>query len=483
MTAFEETSLWADVKKIIQDGDKVAKHDYTGKLHTKSADINVMKILTIDIVRDYVNNIGDQIGVSFMMPLGQYVKKLYPYRDNLEFTLIKKRVLYSDSELLNEEEEPYEERFKAVFVVENNPNVNGSEYNTIDEFTLDHVEIVTVNLQLVDRQLEPMRAKTTGGIFENSSIGDIIKSVMMGESNKISVEGKKIVQSFDIVEPNNTEQRKTTVIPHSTLVSSLPTYLQEAMGGVYNAGVGTYLQSFSDKVTWFVYPLFNTTRINEDAKKAIFYSVPRNRYPAIERSYRLDSDILHVIASGAKAIQNTGEAEYMNSGSGYRTLDAKSVMTKPVETTEEGPIATRATINHEVAVKERDDGLNYAPASRKAVSSNSYVQASQINLKSGSRIDLTWDNANADLICPNMPCKFIYLDDNNEVKELSGVIVAVQIFTKLDGKSVTTEIYTTSAAITMYCETLKQSTSDDSASTSDSSTISRISNFLESMPF
>ena len=482
MTAFEETSLWADVKKIIQDGDKVAKHDYTGKLHTKNADIDVMKILTIDIIRDYVNNIGDQIGVSFMMPLGQYIKKLYPNRANLEFTLTRKRVLYSDSELLNDEEEPYEERFKAVFIAESNPNMGGSEYESIDEFTLDHVEIVTVNLQLVDRQLEPMRAKTTGGIFENSSIGDIIKSLMMGESSKISVEGKKIVQGFDIVEPNNSEKRKTTIIPHNTLVSSLPTYLQEAMGGVYNAGVGTYLQSFGDKVSWFVYPLFNTNRFNEDAKKAIFYAVPRNKYPAIERSYRLDSDILHVIASGAKSIQNTGEAEYMNSGSGYRTLDARSVMSKPVETTEDGPVANRATINHEVSIKEREDNLNYVPPSNKTVSSNSFSQASQVNIKSGTRVDITWDNANPDLIYPNMPCKYTYLGANNEIKELSGVIIAMQVFTKLDGKSVTTELYSTSAQLTMFCKTPEQSSDDDSISSS-SETTSRINNFLESMPF
>lgn len=491
MIAFEETSLWADVKKIIEDGDKAVKHNYTAKLHTKKDDIDVMKLLTLDIMRDYVNNVGDQISVSFSMPLGQYVKKLYPYRDNLEFTIIRKRVIYSNSKLLEEEEEPYEERFKAVFVMEHNPNVVGSEYDNIDEFTLDHMDILTVNLQLINRQLEPMRIKTAGGVFDDVLNGDIIKAMMMGESNKISIEGKKIVEAFDIVEPNNTEKRKSVLIPHSTLITALPTYLQEAMGGVYNAGVGSYMQSFNDKITWFVYPLFNTKRFDDDVKKAIFYAVPRNRYPAIERSYRIDSDLLHVIASGGKALQNSGEAEYMSSGSGHRMLDARPVMKKPINPTADGPIAIRKLINHEVVIKAREDNLNYAPPSHRAISSNPFSQASHTTIKSGSRLDITWLNANPDLLYPNMPIKYIYLNSENEVEELFGAIVAVQIYIKIDGKGVLTDLYSTSAQITAYCKTPEQMANEETSETTETTdgveettpTSARINSFLQVMPF
>jgi hypothetical protein len=491
MTAFEDTALWADVKRIFEDGDKAVLFNYTGILHTKKHDFDVMKIVTIDIMRDYVNNVGDQIAISFMMPLGNYIKKLYPCRDNLEFTLTRKRVVYSNSALLDDDEEIYEERFKAVFSMEQNTNITGSEYDSIDEFTLNHLEIVTVNLQLISRQLEPLRVKTAGGVFEKVKTLDLIKGMMMGESNKIKIEGNKILDSFDIVEPNNKEERKSVMIPHNTLVTALPTYLQEVMGGVYNAGVGSYLQSFSSKITWFVYPLFNVKRFEEDVKKAIFYAVPRNKYPAVERSYRIDSDFIHIAATGAKVIRNHGESEYMASGSGHRMFDARTVMKKPVNPTEDGPVGIRKLVNHELVVKAREDNLNYAPPSHRAISANPFSQASHTNIKTGSRLDITWLNASPELLYPNMPCKYLYLNNENEVEELFGVIIAVQIYTKIDGKGVLSDMYSTVAQITVYCKTSDQIAEEPETTeppegddTSGNKTVAtRVNNFLAVMPF
>lgn len=70
----EKTPIWMAVRKIFSESQKPVRFAYTAKLHTVDEDFDVMKIVTIDIIRDYLNNIGDAITIEFIMPLGEYAK-------------------------------------------------------------------------------------------------------------------------------------------------------------------------------------------------------------------------------------------------------------------------------------------------------------------------------------------------------------------------------------------------------------------------
>lgn len=418
----EKTALWADIRKVLEDPAKPVKFRYEAFIHTEKEDISLMKLTNLDIVRDYANNIGEEIFCSFIMPLGDYVKRVYPFRNNLELTVRRKQTSEAANKVLTEY--PSEAvRYKAVFLPNENKSVKGNEFDQIDKHTLDRMDILTVKLQLLDRSLEPLRIKTTSGTFANVAHKDLIHALLAGESAKVLVDGKPSIDGVDIVEPDNKESKKHVIVPSGTLVTGLATFLQEKFNGIYTKGIGTFLQSYAKKKLWFVYPLCDYKRFDKESKpKAVFYMVPENRFSSVERSYRESGDILHVLITGQKHYQDSGESDMMDGGNGFRMTEARSFMKKPVKITPEGPKASRAQMNHETIVVDRKDNLNYAPVSGEATSSNPFTKYSSLSLKMMARVDLVWENANPDLIYPGMPCKYMFLE-NDVTRELKGTVV------------------------------------------------------------
>jgi hypothetical protein len=450
----EQMPIWADIRKVFKSGPKEIRYEYRGIIHTEKDDIKTMKVVTIDFRRDYVNNIGDHINIEFVIPLGDYVKLIYPYRENLEFT-IEREHLMEGMEVVKQDKPLETRRYKAVFLTDQNPDVKGSEYDNVDKNTLNISSVINLKLQLLDRSLEPLRIKTLGGIYQKVNFKDLIHALVGGESLKVMVDGKPSIQAMDLVQPDNMEIHNHVIIPHGTMLTALPTFLQERMNGVYTAGIGTYLQYYKEKATWFVFPLYRPKRFMENVHKAIFYSVPRNRYTQIERTFRTDSSIIHILATDDKKYSDTAEADLMDTGVGFRQTDARPMMAKPIKMTPDGPVAVRRKLNHEVAIEERKDGLNFAPIIDRDISSNPFAQYSRIAAKAGGRIDLVWQNSDPNLIYPGMPCKYIYMDKDKTV-EVEGVILHSHSIVQLDGEGMTTRSHTTTTQLTLFVERLKR---------------------------
>ena len=445
----EKSPIWLDIQDVFKSGKKPIKFDFKGQLHTEKQDIPLLKIITIDVIRDYVKYVGDHVTLKFSMPLGDYISKLYPYRANLEVS-IKKIELEETSGKKETGKRTSIERYKAVFIPEANPHVNTSQLETYDTASLNLMDVVTVQLQLLNRSLEPLRIKTVGGIYRHLSHKTMIHGVLAGESNKVLVDGKPAVDAVDIVEPDNKALSKHIVVKEGTMITALPSYLHEHNGGVYTSGVGTYLQTFKGKKTWFVYPLLNLTRFDQDVEKVIFYALPANRFPEIDRSYQQEGKTIKVLVNSARKYKDSADTDEMNHGSGFRLAHAGSFMKKPVEITEKGAVAKRTNLNYEVAHRSRADGLNYAPVVPR-ISSNPYREYSKVLARNIARLDFSWQNANPDLIYPGMPCKYIFLSNNKPV-ELKGVILYVHAFSTLHGTGLSTNVYKTQCHVVIATE-------------------------------
>ena len=83
----EKSPIWIDILSVIKSGKKSIKFEYRALLHNEKEDINIFKIKAIDIVRDYATQINEVIQIEFDMLLGDCMRRLYPYRDNLELTI------------------------------------------------------------------------------------------------------------------------------------------------------------------------------------------------------------------------------------------------------------------------------------------------------------------------------------------------------------------------------------------------------------
>lgn len=448
-TSIESTPLWADVREVMQAKAKPTRFEYRAMLHTEKEDLPVYRLESIDLVRDYVGNIGDVVQVEFKMPLGEYMIRLYPFRTNLEFT-IKRILLTDDSVKKIEDTRIVTTRYKAVFLTDENPNMTGREHEHLDINTLNNLDIVQVKLQLLNRSLEFIRIRMTHGVFRQVTQKRLIHNLLAGESLKVQIDGRPSIDGINIVEPDNNEIKKNVIIPSSTVVTAIPSFLQEKMGGVYSTGIGNYLQTFGGRLLWFVYPTWNTKRFTTTKDdRIIFYAMPEGRYSAMDRTYLTNGGVTKVLVTGTRRYKDSADIDYMNQGSGFRMADARAFMKKPVAITVEGPMARRANLNTEVAAEARKDGLNYAPGV--TASSNPFKHYSKINARNIAQIDVVWEHADPELIYPGMPCKYVFLDEGRPV-ELNGTVGQVQAVTQLQGIGTGAQTYMTNCAVTLLCE-------------------------------
>lgn len=448
--SLEETAIWGDVRKIIYTGKKPIKYEVRGLLHTEKEDIPVYKIESIDEERDFVNRVSTFIRIRFMMTLGDYTSRLYPYRANLEFT-VKEILQEETSNEPSKKPKTNVERYKAIFLPTLNPVIAAGTLDQQDKESLNKMSFITVELELHNRVIEPLRIKQVRGVFQNVNQKQIIQNLLAGESAKVLVDGKPAIQGVDIAEPDNKEVYKHVIIPEGTHLTSLTTVMQEKIHGIYGTGIGTFLQKYNERYLWFVYPLFRLDRFKEDVDKLIIYGVPEDRFPWLDRTYHTEGKTTSIVITGNRKYHDAADIDYMNRGSGFRLTDARAIMKKPVEMTPEGPVGKRANLNHEVSKLDRKDGLNYGPVASRALSNNPYVDYSKVNARSVGRMDLVWENADRTKIYPGMPCSYVFLVDNKVVRK-NGIVLYCYFLTALIGSKTLDNTYRTQCHLTIAIE-------------------------------
>lgn len=451
----QDSPLWLDLEKIFGGKEPIPVYTYTGEVHTDTEDIKIDNLVSIDTKRDYVNNIGDEIRIKFQLSYADYIRKFYPKRDNLELTLVRKQ-LVSDGGAIDESKPELRERFKAIFMPDQNFHANLHTAETVDDHTLNTRPPIDIQLQLLNRTLEPLRIKTFHGVFNDIEREKLIRAVLAGETAKVMIDGKPGIDAMDIVKPDNKEKIKQIIFPHWTSVLSLPTYIQERHTGMYNNGIGSYFQTYRNKRTWFIYPLYDMKRFSEPVYKLIVYAVNGQQFMGMDRTYRIEDKTLHISVTGERQYVDDGETSMMQLGSGFRQTKADDIMDMAFDIPPgKGPVGIRKKINTEAIIRERDDSLNYAPMSSREISNNIFAEASKVAVRNGARIDAVWHNSDPSLLYPGMPCKYVYMTDK-DIKEVNGVLLFNQsLATKgSDSKGVrqTDMVYTSNTVMTLFVE-------------------------------
>lgn len=427
----ETSPLYQDITDII----KQPKEKYSSgfncevKVHTVDKDLDYrdgVVVNTIKIFRDYVGRMSDYIEIELSVLLGTYVYDIYPYLTNMEVSLYLTRQSYVDGSPVN-----IEERYKAIFLVEKNTSIPTK--TSLSKDNLNQNLPIVLTLQLLDRSSETLRIKTLQGSFDkiiNPKNKDMkpevfLKSLISEHVNKVLVENKPAIDKLSIETVDNLTSLKSITIPSGTRLVELSDYLQTKSSGLYNGGVGTYIQRFAsslsetDKV-FFVYSLFKASKYHKSEYKTIFYSPPTSNQSITDVTYKYKEKTLKVVTHTTNKILDNKETLVMSTGSGYRSSNANSFMKKPVEITPEGPKFTNSHLNTEIVYKEREDGLNFSP--NRGISSNHFQMNSEVLAKSGKYVPLRVSNLDMDFIYPGAPCKVVFESIDNPIEELYGVI-------------------------------------------------------------
>lgn len=419
---FQLSPLFEEFEAIRLSGPKPVRFIYSAIIHTPTEDYEVIKVNTIDNTRDYQKNIGDEMILEVSVPLGVYAKLIHPNRYNLDITITR---TYIGEVTIDElkEIQAEQERLKAVLVLDGLPPIEGTEIDKLDRDTLDLSNILKISFQLFNRSLEKLRLVTLGTVLRDESNEDIIKSMLTIESLKVTVEGEPTITGTDVVEADNTEKRKQTIIPQGTKLLNLPSYLHIKNGGVYNSDIGTYLQN---KI-WYVYPLFNTTRLSKETRVLTVFKVPKNFSSGTERTYRVEGDALFVIATSNSVFKDDGGTGFMNEGNGVRFADAGKFLESPVTVKDNKAIFNRDKLNYGFMSGDNQDGNNNIQISNAAISSNAFIEYSKLAGRGGGIYEFVWENSKPNLLFPGMMVKIRYVDKDDLV-ELHGVLLYVHTF-------------------------------------------------------
>jgi len=420
----EKSLIGPDVLDILGTPNPTKKITFELIIHTIEDDIVIDKLKTVEIMKDYNVNIGSYIYIDALVPMGDVVKDIYPYRNNLEASVIR---VVGDYKSVT--------RYKLI-LLNVNDELGSGKYKKLTRAELNETETLNITGQCLDRNVEAIRLKAISGIFRQLSVAELLKGLFVEEIKKISVNGNSIDLRVTMTPENNDRTYEHIIVPNGTKLIDLPTYLQDTKYGVYNGNIGLFMEKYRKK-TYFntcdetkgecedifnvsFYPLYRTDVVDTAKHKLIIYGIPDHKYSQIENTYMVDGDDLKVISNDNSKKSNKSDTEFADKATGYINLKVNDLMHRPVEVTPDKVINTYAKINDEALLKKKSDASAYKVV--KDPTDNLFKIRSDYLKVNGDLFQMQWNFSDPRYLLPGMAVIYIYLGSDNEVKRLNGVL-------------------------------------------------------------
>lgn len=440
----EKSSLYREVQAILSSENKPVYFNWSAIVHAGNKNYGIIKLLSIDILRDYESSYADQTIVTLAISTGTFAKHIYPNQGTLDITLTR-LPMFSTGMAMDKESEPETERYTAVLLDEGNPMIESNAPYAVDETAMNLTSISEVKFQLIDKAVEQLRMISVGGIYRKTKVEDVIKGVLTKESQSVKVDGVKMPQGVDMVVPSNIKERDHILIPQGTKLTDVPKHIQVNCGGVYASGLGHYIQDDH----WYVYPLYDTGRIHEVKETLTLINIPPNKLPGIEKSYRRSGTNTVALATGKSLFRDNSDSAQLNKGNGVRFADASKFMDDFSVTTGNKTYLSRGTNNSEFLNAPRENGFNNVQLSDVKINANPYLEYSKLSQRNGSTMGLVWENSLPSLIYPGMLVKIMYQQED-EIMNLTGVVIKAHHYIHLKEKGFASNRHTTNTALTIF---------------------------------
>ena len=424
MKSIYDRLIYPEIAKILNNkATKVRRKEVKLILHTKKHDILIPYFVSLEIYEDFINHISDYILVTFMIPLGDFVKVIYPLRDNLEITILNDYVT---------------RRYKLIIL---NDTANFARYANQTQEDLNKQELTKIEAQCLDRVVEVLRTKTDTGIYRDTTVKDVITHTLLDGLSSIRIDGEYQPTKLTITPPNNIRKYNHIIIPNATKVIDVPTYLQETAYGVYNGGIGLYYQQTNKYKLYpnkeekgienhlFVYPIHKTNIVNKAIRKLAIYKIPNTQLHQIQNSFVIDNDLLKIVVDETTDTIDTGDKEYMNYGEAFNTIDPNSVMNRPHKASKgQTPTINYNEHTYNQAIKKREDGVSLSRTVN--ITDNMYRERSKILRTLGSLIKFNWYSADIEFLYPGMPVLYTMMNSFNQVEQYQGILH--HVYNKID---------------------------------------------------
>lgn len=424
----------------LTDDDKsfIDPQETSDKLYTP------MQVTNLDFNDNYEKGIMREIWTRAVFPFGMWVKCLYPARENIT-AIVKRKPLMNKTFAINTDGDEEEFIYDALFHVDESNSFPATDLNKRSRFDLDNAyPPVSIDIELLERAVEQLRKVTVGGIFRNVAPEDYIKNTLANFTKDLTVDGEKAINTISMVEANNTDKRNHIVIPHGMPLLDVPNYVQNNCGGVYNADLNCF--ALEDKI--YVYPIYQTDRFEKEKKNLTVIRVEKQSMSQVEVSYKIDGDSLHILATSDASFKDISLAKKLNTGNGVRFTDSRKFLNGFVTTKDNKAFASRKDVNSEYLSEDLKE-QNTVYVSETRISSNPYKERSKLAVRDGGVYSFQWANSKPELIYPGMPARILY-EENDEVKELRGLVLSLKTSVALIGSGVTAAKHGTVSALSLF---------------------------------
>lgn len=402
-----------EINSILQNNNSLTNNiEYSVTLHTVDRDMPITINNSIDILSNYNSNICDYVVATFHLPAGDFIKDVYPFRDNLELTIVETSTVDNSS---------LKTRYKLI-LLNNTGNIHGSMYTKLTKDELNKKEMFKIEGQCLLREIEAARTKYSDGVFKATTVDKVITSEFVNGFKQLKVEGTAISLKCDVSKPNNDTPYNHVIIPTGVKLLDVADYLQNQSYGVYNGSIGVYFEKRNNDNIMYVYPLYDKERYDSVTRKLNIYYANTSKLDYVENTYKVEGDIVKILGSNIKNV-DTGENDLMDTGDGIVYSSPDLLTRRNVIVTDNDVTAAKNSQISATSVKKRRDGTSNQ--TYLGNESNLYRHRSIINKKTMAIYQVEWKYPKPSLLYPGMPVCFIYEDEVNGIVKLKGVLQSV----------------------------------------------------------
>lgn len=442
--ALENTPFVNEIQQIQQAGPTNVFYHWRAEILANNQLVVPLKLLSIDIIRNYVESFSDEVIVELVFGLGTFNHDVFPYKNNLLITLYREPI-GENTTSTDLTQDISSMQLRGVVVNARSMVMEGNHPQIQDKDAADLTNIVQVKFQLLDLSIEQLLMMTTGMVMRDTTGADAIRYVLTTESQKLKIDDAHTIKGVDMYQPDNTNPQNHIVIPHGSRVLDVPDMIMKRSGAIYNSGFGFYLQSN----LWYVYPLYDITRFDKSLKTLTLLNIPKNRMPNVERTFRTTANQVIALVTGDVLHKDESEKRQLNQGNGVRFTDASKIMDGFATVSDNKATVLRSKNNNEFITEQRDTGLNNVQLANNRITSNNFLEMGKLASRAGSTLMCRWENSDPGLIFPGMPVKYSYIVDD-QVVDAEGTVIFAHHYTGTDQPGFTTQRHVTNTVLTLF---------------------------------
>jgi len=396
------------------DTPRVAYYDAI--LHTSNHDFRIDMLMSVYEKNDFINNQSTYLEIEGQLPLGDFLKFIYPERESLSVTLI-------NTTIGNKHKMEYHLILKDI-----DSDIKSKMLDTTPMSELNK-SYTHFRAQCLSKTFKHMRTKTTEGVYKDSTLYDVLTTILLKEFSLFSGMMGYFNNGLILSPLDNDRKYEHIIIPNATNIIDIPAFLQNHKTyGLYNGGVSLFFMS-SHFESLYIFPTHkHTTRIGERSLE--IFGLTSTDISTIESTYTLNGDRLKILVRKEDR-DNEDDIKLKDRGTKIISTEANAVVSRPYQISN-GKLELNADwlINRQDH-KKIDDGLT--PVKKSDVTGNQYALRSEVLKDSGIVLKLHWNHSNVSLLTPMMSVRYVEEIDG-KLKKFDGVLQRYDAITDNNGR-------------------------------------------------